>query len=66
MTVSAVCMSTPLDKSGRIEFSVRNVSYAYRGGATPGPGRSYALPLKNWDLAVGPGCKMLIKYTVRA
>jgi len=21
------------------------------GGATPGPGRSYALPLKNWDLA---------------
>jgi len=27
-----------------------------RGGATPGPGRSYALPLKNWDLALGPAC----------
>ena len=25
-----------------------------RGGATPGPSRSYALPLKNWDLALGP------------
>ena len=34
-----------------------------RGGATPGPGRSYALPLKNWDLALGPACEILIKYT---
>jgi len=37
----------------------------HRGGATPGPGRSYALPLKNWDLALGPACENLIKYTVR-
>ena len=40
--------------------------YAIRGGATPGPGRSYALPLKNWDLALGPAWEILIKYTVRA
>ena len=33
-----------------------------RGGATPGPGRSYALPLKNWDLVLGPACDILIKY----
>jgi len=31
----------------------------FRGGATPGPGRSYALPLKNWDLALGPACDIL-------
>ena len=37
-----------------------------RGGATPGPGRSYALPLKNLDLALGPACEILIKYTVKA
>jgi len=37
-----------------------------RGGPTPGPGRSYALPLKNWDLAVGSACEILIKYTVTA
>jgi len=37
-----------------------------RGGATPGPGRSYALPLKNLDLALGPACEILIKYNVRS
>jgi len=30
------------------------------GGATPGPGRSYALPLKKQDLALGPACDILI------
>jgi len=30
--------------------------YTASGGATPGPARSYALPLKEWDLALGPGC----------
>jgi len=41
-------------------------SVALRGGATPGPGRSYAQPLKNWDLALGPACEILINYTVKA
>ena len=29
------------------------------GGATPGPDRSYALPLKKYDLALGPACDIL-------
>jgi len=39
---------------------------ATRGGATPGPGRSYALPLKNWDLALGSVCDIVTKYTGNA
>jgi len=37
-----------------------------RGGATPGPGRSCALPLKNWDLTLGPACEISMKYTCKA
>jgi len=40
------------------------VAFADRGGATPGPGRSYALPLKNWDLALGPACDILIPVSL--
>ena len=48
------------------KFSEKRSRPGTRGGATPGPGRSYALPLKNWDLALGPACEILIKFTGKA
>jgi len=33
-------------------LALSNQAVETRGGATPGPGRSYALPLKIWDLAL--------------
>jgi len=36
------------------------------GGATPGPGRSYALPPKKWDLALGPACDIVMIMKCKA
>jgi len=59
-SVRQQCDEMIMTMSVTVKFvnDICTVSHAARnrGGATPGPGRSYALPLKNWDLALGPAC----------
>ena len=47
-----------------VKFEVRSFTRSWdaSGVATPGPGRSYALPPKVQDLALGPACDIVMKF----
>jgi len=65
MPSSFVCLSVcPSVRHTPVGYCLKTAKHTVRsGGATPGPGRSYALPLKKQDLALqGPACDIVMKY----